>query len=371
LDILFFLKLRTDFIRRHYDVCVAPFLEQKRLIDAAEPPFHDPPYSEDGEPAYLDKWIDADTSIQLVGVSCVSLLSDALKLYLNLLQRRQLRFIFEDQEAKRLKKDFLATYLDALGEIFATDWTETGIDFAVIEQVLLARNRGQHGTNLTSFHLAHDERTMRKHPVPFFVSESELRLLGGSGRAFSRFLAPAIVITRDTLFAAIGEVEKLGEWIETNGERTRPWLEAQHAARQAGPQQDGPADWPTLLPAFAAHIAEAAARAADFQVEEPKLQVVIDLPRLNDEGYSGSVLEQARTWRGGSDKSVIYVFSFEADVPQDLIKVVRDAADGSLRGMDQARAFPKVNAAGHSRCLYVGHSFKIETRLREPRLRCR
>lgn len=365
MDILFFLKLRTDFIRRHYNVCVAAFLEKKRLIEAAEPPFNDPPYSEDGEPAYLKEWIDADTSIQLVGVSCVSLLSDALKLYLNLLQRRQLRFVFDDQEARRLKKDFLATYRDALGEIFAIDWTGTGIDFAVIEQVLLARNRGQHGTDLTSFHLAHDERTMRKHPVPFFISESELRSLGDAGRSLGGFLAPTIVITRDTLFKAIEEVEKLGEWIEANGERALPWLGAQHAARLAGPQQDGPADWPILLPDFAAHLAETAARAADFRVEQPRLQVVIHLQRLNDVGYRGSVLDQARTWRGGSDKSVIYVFSFGADVPQDLIKVVRNAADGSLRGVDQARSFPKVNAAGDSRCLYVGHSFKIETRLRD------
>lgn len=83
LDILFFLKQRTDFIRRHYDVCVEAFAEQKRLIEAAEPPFDDPPYSEDGEPAFLEEWLDADISIQLVGISCVSLLSDALKLYLN------------------------------------------------------------------------------------------------------------------------------------------------------------------------------------------------------------------------------------------------------------------------------------------------
>lgn len=117
MDILFFLKLRTDFIRRHYNVCVAALLEKKRLIEAAEPPFNDPPYSEDGEPAYLEEWMDADTSIQLVGVSCVSLLSDALKLYLNLLQRRQLRFVFDDQEARRLKKDFLATYREPFAHL--------------------------------------------------------------------------------------------------------------------------------------------------------------------------------------------------------------------------------------------------------------
>ncbi|MEO7825814.1 MAG: hypothetical protein ABIR60_01625, partial [Allosphingosinicella sp.] len=60
MDILFFLKLRTDFIRRHYHVAVAAFVEQKRLIEDAEPPFDNPPYSEDGEPPYLEEWMDAD-----------------------------------------------------------------------------------------------------------------------------------------------------------------------------------------------------------------------------------------------------------------------------------------------------------------------
>ena len=111
MDIHFFLKQRTRFIGRHYDACVAAFDQQKRLIDAEASPFDNPPYSEDGQPAYLEEWFDADASIQLVGISCVSLLSDALKLYLNLLQHRQLRFVFTEQEAKRLKKQFVATYL--------------------------------------------------------------------------------------------------------------------------------------------------------------------------------------------------------------------------------------------------------------------
>jgi hypothetical protein len=104
LDILFFLKLRTDFIRRQYDVAGAAFVEEKRLIEDAQAPYDNPPYREDGEPPYLEEWMDADTSIQLVGISCVSLLSDALKLYLNLLQRRQLRFVFHGSGGEASEK---------------------------------------------------------------------------------------------------------------------------------------------------------------------------------------------------------------------------------------------------------------------------
>lgn len=366
MDILFFLKMRTDFIRRHYDVAVAAFVEQKRLIENAEAPFDNPPYSEDGEPAYFEEWMDAETSIQLVGISCVSLLSDALKLYLNLLQRRQLRFVFTDREARRLKKQFLATYRDALGEIYATDWSESSVDFDVIEQVMLARNRGQHGTELTSFHLTHDDRTLAKHPVPFFMSEVESQSLGEASAALGGYLNPAIVITRDTLFAAISEVERFAEWIEDNGERALPWLDAQRAARRAGSAPvEGPADWPRLLPAFANHLGDAAERAADFRVDDDRLRIEIEPSRLDDDRYRGSLLDQAKAWRAGSDRSTIYVFSYEEPVPQALISTLRNAADGALRAIDKPRSFPRCNAVGESRCLYVGHSFKIESRLRD------
>jgi hypothetical protein len=366
MDIHFFLKQRTDFIGRHYDACVAVFDEQKRLIDAEAPPFDDPPYSEDGEPAYLQEWFDADASIQLVGISCVSLLSDALKLYLNLLQDRQLRFVFSVHEAKRLKKQFVATYRDALGEIYATDWGDTGIDFAVIEQVMLARNRGQHGTDLTSFLLTHDDRTLATHSVPFFISAEESRSLDGTGAALGGFLNPTIAISRDTLFAAIGEVEKLGDWIEANGERTLPWLEAQRAAQSQAPADvDDPAGWPRLLPSFATYLAEAARRADGLRLDEPRLQISIELSRLDDAEYRQSLLSGASAWRAGGDRSAIYVFSYNDPVPQKLVSTLRNSADGALRGIDEARGFPKCNARSESRCLYVGHSYKIETRLRD------
>ena len=54
----------------------------KRQIEQEEPPFDDPPYSEDPEPAFLEEWLEAETSIQIVGLACVSLLADTLKLYL-------------------------------------------------------------------------------------------------------------------------------------------------------------------------------------------------------------------------------------------------------------------------------------------------
>lgn len=365
MDILFFLKQRTDFIRRHYDLSVGPFEERKRLIDRSEPPFDDPPYSEDSEPPYLTEWLDAHTSMQLVGMSCVSLLSDALKLYLNLLQRGQLRFAFTAQAAKRLKRQFVPTYRDALGEIFATDWTDTGIDFDLIEQVMLARNRGQHGTDLTSFALTHDDRTLKNHPIPFFISPAEAMAADG-GRALTGFLAPMIEVTRETLFRAIDEVEKLADWVEAHRARLAEWRKVQNEAlKSPSSQPNDPTDWPTLLPRFATHLAEAADRAQILTLDDPKLQLLIEPGRLDDVDYRHALIELAKAWRNRSDHSVIYVFSYDVPVPQDLANILRNAANIELQKIRKERAFPKCNDHRESRCLYVGHSHSVESRLRD------
>jgi hypothetical protein len=140
-DVVYFLKERTNFIRFYYDQCVVPFAKIKHQIDNELPPFDDPPYSEDPEPRYLDKWMDADTGIQIVGLSCVSLLSDSLKLYFGSLQHRVIGFRFcdEESEKKAFKKGFVAAYTGILGYILDTDWSDCPADLKIIEQVVLAR----------------------------------------------------------------------------------------------------------------------------------------------------------------------------------------------------------------------------------------
>ncbi len=81
-----FLKLRTAFIRGYYELSVEPFQEIIRKIEGGEDPY-EPPYSEDGEPPFLDEWIRAKTSIEITGATCVSMLSEALKLYFKTWER--------------------------------------------------------------------------------------------------------------------------------------------------------------------------------------------------------------------------------------------------------------------------------------------
>jgi hypothetical protein len=228
MDASFFLKQRTSFIRFFYDESAAAFRNIQAKIETKESPFDNSPYSEDPEPPYLEKWMEAETGVEVLGQSCVSLLSDTLKLYFETLRERVIGYVFDkDLESIQRKRGFVTANKAALGDILKTDWTDCPVRFDVIEQVVLARNRAQHGDHLTSLRVQHDSSTLRKHPQPFFASEDELKLwtdAGGDPDAF--FTAPSLKIVRDNLFAAIAEIEELADWIEGRLDKAWEWRRA-------------------------------------------------------------------------------------------------------------------------------------------------
>src|SRR5438094_3656462 len=85
MDATYFLKSRTAFIRAFYATGVQSFDAIKLQIEDGHPPFDNPPYSEDPEPPYLEEWMDAEASVEVLGLASISMLSDSLKLYLNTL----------------------------------------------------------------------------------------------------------------------------------------------------------------------------------------------------------------------------------------------------------------------------------------------
>lgn len=216
-DAAFFLRLRTRFIGRYYSTGVKPFREVQRKIDAEQSPYDEPPSSFDpeyGEPAFLEEWIEADDAAQVVGRSAVSLLSDALKLFCKALEQ-QLGFrLSAEGKAIAKKEGFLSAYKGALGELLETDWTDCPVRFDVIEQIVLARNRAQHGEHLSMLGAPHDPKTLTRHRDLIFASENELRMWVDDGADPETLLAPRLEITEENLGAAIREVEKLADWME-------------------------------------------------------------------------------------------------------------------------------------------------------------
>lgn len=169
MDATYFLKERTRFIRFYYDASASGFVDVKHRIENELPPYDEPPYSEDSEPAYLEEWLNADSALEILDLTCVSLLSDSLKLYFDTLQKRVIGFSFADKKVA-FQNGFPAAYRDALGKILGTDWSDCPIDWTVIEQIVLARNRGQHGECLTSMRTTFDSKMLEKHPRPIFAN---------------------------------------------------------------------------------------------------------------------------------------------------------------------------------------------------------
>lgn len=239
MDIVYFLKQRTKLIKFYYDNSVEPFREIQRKIDLGLQPFDMPEYDESGEPPYLDEWMDAETAVQLSGVACISMLSDTLKLYFRSLERRVIGFVVSsDFKAFAKKNGFVEAYKGCLGEILKTDWSDCPVQFNVIEQVVHARNRGQHGDDITSVDIAHDLNMLAKHPQPFFASELETKVWNEHGGGGSSIFAPKIEITRENLFAAIAEIEQLADWIE--GRMDQAWQWRASAMSKVGTATDEP-----------------------------------------------------------------------------------------------------------------------------------
>jgi hypothetical protein len=223
-DVGFFLKRRTELIRFFYTEGVKPFLEIHCKIEQGLSPFDDPPYSEDPEPPFVEEWMNAATGIELVGQSCVSLLSDALKLYFNTLQKHEIGFAISETEKSLAKEQgFVALYKKTLGEILDTDWADCPASFDVIEQVVLARNRSQHGSDLISHHVRHDSDTLRKHPRPFFARDEELKAWEEAGGNEESYFVPMLEITQEKLFAATYEIDKLVDWIDGRMDKAWEW----------------------------------------------------------------------------------------------------------------------------------------------------
>ena len=213
MDVRFFLKKRTVFIRNLYNVASAPYLEIKRKIEDEEDPFV-PPYSEDGEPPFLEEWMEADESMHAIAYSCISMLAASLHLYLKEWEN-QFRIPFGESFKSEFKQGWLNGYKAYFAHHFEIRFEEGPVDFAVLEEVVLARNRIQHPQSITYHQTHYSNSDLKKLPHPFFIDENERNLLAGEGESVRlSFMPLTLHITGEKLTAAIEEVEKFVDWLE-------------------------------------------------------------------------------------------------------------------------------------------------------------
>ncbi|PTU68634.1 hypothetical protein [Chromobacterium haemolyticum] len=209
MEVLFFLKNRTAFIRNYYETASAPFVEIVRKIEAEEPPYV-PDFYEHGDngPAFELEWNEAQDSLQMLGLSCVSLLSDSLKLYFTTWQKL-LRLTPTKEGKKLFESGFLVAYRAFFEHRLKLNWLDGPADLDIIEQVILARNRAAHPEDISSIPATHALKDLKKHPSPFFAYMNEFEK-----DVEYTYWTPRLHISKETLFDAIKQVEVLAEWLE-------------------------------------------------------------------------------------------------------------------------------------------------------------
>jgi len=213
MDIEAFLKLRTAFIRYFYENAVKPFEEIKNAIENEVEPYV-PPYSEDGEPPFLEEWMEAEQGADTVGHVCISMLSSSLQLFLKawvdrLKKEHGMRFNVDFKKKgwfNGYKQIFLELQLPLSGCI---------VDFDVVEQITLARNRVQHPEDVTELRAKHGKSDLERFPKPFFASEVEIKMaIRDDDDSVMWWLRPSIKSAREKVLAAIDQVEALSSWLE-------------------------------------------------------------------------------------------------------------------------------------------------------------
>ncbi|WP_287308303.1 hypothetical protein [Mesorhizobium sp.] len=231
MDLSYWMRQRTDIIRLFYDKGRVPFEQLKRDIEEEvrpwEPPYFNPD-TDDPEPAFLAEWTQADQTRELVGMLAVSLLADTLSLYFVELEREiGIAFVDQKERAALFKLGKVEAYRQIIRHVMGDAFKYCPVRFDVIEQVILARNDFAHGQDFISFQTTHNQRTVERHPNPFFTNANE-HLVGGDMPEWRRL---TIEVSREKLMAAIDEVEKLADWVHRNDEAVWEWRARMRATK--------------------------------------------------------------------------------------------------------------------------------------------
>ncbi|MGD9687489.1 MAG: hypothetical protein AB7U43_11005 [Desulfobacter sp.] len=213
MDVGFFLKDRIVFIKQFFAAASFPFTEKKRMIEAEEEPFV-PTYSEDGEPPFLNEWIEADESFQVLGYSCISMLSAALHLYLRTWEA-ELGVPVGDSLKTDFKQGWFNGYNTYFANNFGVDFEKSPADLTMLEEIVLVRNRIQHSVDLFTPRTTYLPTDIKKLPHVFFANDAEVGLLSDVKESERSWLfPPSVHITEEKFMLATIEVEKFSIWLD-------------------------------------------------------------------------------------------------------------------------------------------------------------
>ncbi|SRR5712692_459950 len=195
------LRDKLDFIHRFYDTAAQPFTEVIHKIENHEEPYitYGEPVSDD--PPFLLEWLEAKESLNILGQSCLCLAQTSLKDFLMAFIRRSRK----DLPAKQKGESWFEAFQRFFLEVCGIDWTKTGVDLSLLEQVNLARNDIQHEGRPYDLARFQDERHAQRFPNSIFASELDKAIF----REMSKPEPCRIEVTRESLTSALETIERL------------------------------------------------------------------------------------------------------------------------------------------------------------------
>lgn len=213
MDVRYFLNRKVNFIRQFYKMSSAAFIERKRQIESEEEPYV-PPYSEDPEPAFLEEWLEAEESLQVVGRTCISMLAAVFHLYFKTWER-QIGIPVDASLKADFKNGWFNGYKAYFARHFRIRFEDSPSKLGVLEEIVLVRNRDQHPESITMDSSYYSDSDLKKLSHPFFIDENDALLFSEAEEDERAWLmAPPIQVTAEKLFAALSEVESFAEWLE-------------------------------------------------------------------------------------------------------------------------------------------------------------
>ena len=100
------------------------------------------------------------------------------------------------------------------------DFNLVPANLQMLSEVVLARNRIEHPTSITSRRTQYADADHEKMRPPFFVDEREAVLLVDSDEGEKSWLMPPTLhVTAEKLLAALTEIERFVDWFEVEIEK--------------------------------------------------------------------------------------------------------------------------------------------------------
>lgn len=206
MDIAHFFKSRLDFAYYFYSQACIPFQDTINLIEQEQAPFTpiDDAYD---EPQFIFEWIQARDGLISIGHATISMLSSALKMYMNAWLDRTL----PPRKKVRTGKGWINDLKEEMIN-YGVDFDICPIDLDNLEQMVLARNRVQHADDITSNIVNHIPRQLKRFPSPIFIDSS-------NDMESDWFIAPKVYVDQEIVEEMIVLLEKLCSWLESEHER--------------------------------------------------------------------------------------------------------------------------------------------------------